>query len=95
MRNLAQYPITKDEIIQALNECLEDEEKAQANDRGYGDIKGLCIKEAIRIINESDAVVYLKPASMHFELNDGNFTRQKFIDMMEITGKFDLDESID
>jgi hypothetical protein len=51
MRNLLEYPITKDEIIQALQECLEDEIKHQKNDRGYGDIKGVCLREAIKMID--------------------------------------------
>lgn len=96
MRNLVEYPITKEEIVQAITEALEDEEKRQANDPDYGSIKEVALQEGIKCVNEYYGIKYLKgvPVKTEVWMEDGRFT-QKFLDHLEITGKFDLDESID
>lgn len=86
MRNLVEYPITHDEIIRTLNEYLEDWQKRNANDPIYGDINGVCLQEAIRMVEVDRGVVYLKPMSPSPKsmevMTEGKFT-QEYIDMVE------------
>jgi hypothetical protein len=92
MRNIVEYPITKEEIVAELKRLKQEDIDKAGLYFECGGILGPCLDEAIKCVEEHYAPKnYLEP--FVFELNDGEFTRQGFIDMMEITGKFDLDEA--
>jgi hypothetical protein len=83
MRNLLEYPITKDEIIQTLQECLEDEIKQQQQKNSCGDIKGVCLREAIRLIDTPEVNVRV---DQHFE---GGITCSTYLTVDHVTQEDD------
>ena len=50
MRNLLQYPITTDEIVEALTQARDDYNVSSC----IGGINGVCIDEAIRRVQSYD-----------------------------------------
>jgi hypothetical protein len=51
MRNILQYPVTKEELISFLNEELE---KYKNMPVGIGDMTGMYYREMIKIVSQSD-----------------------------------------
>jgi hypothetical protein len=55
MRNLIEYPITKDEIIKCLKEILADVEKKE--EESAGSMHPLLLETAIELIRRSEQVI--------------------------------------
>jgi hypothetical protein len=71
MRNLLEYPITKDEI------------KQQQQKNSCGDIKGVCLREAIRLIDTPEVNVRV---DQHFE---GGITCSTYLTVDHVTQEDD------